>query len=400
MPTPRSRRPFVRALTAAVAVGALVFGSALPAHAAPVVSEVAGGELVASLTEYGGLLYLGSENGLQSFDGTTFTTIPGAPESPRDFVEYLGDLWMVGGPVTNADAAELWRFDGTTLSQYTADGRDPVVVGGTLYFLSGAVGSELLTRTDGTTTVVEAGPPTDVKEIALAPTGDVALTVGTARVLWTFDGTAFTQVVQAGAPVNVDGLRTLSGVLAFDGQATAGDDDTAYTWDGTAFSQLGTADLVGCFVEDAGTLYYVGNDGSSRMFSATVSVAASEAPVTPTIPSGCPQFVASDGTLYLRAQGTGGNPTLHTWDGTTLTELDSVGDFPTGLVEYGGKIYFSAQATTETPSLFVLEDVTSTPTAPTLPATGAQVSWWLLAVAAVLLAGGAGILVVRGRRRA
>lgn len=390
----------MRALATALAAGALVLGSSLPAHADPVVSQVVGGELVASITEYNGLLYLGSEAGLQSYDGTTFTTIPGSPESPRDFVEYLGDLWMIGGPVTDADAAELWRFDGTSISQYAADGRDPVVVGSMLYFLSGTVGSELLTHTDGTTTVVEAGPPIDVKEIALAPTGDVALTVGASRLLWTFDGTTFTQVLPVGAPVNVDGLRTLSGVLAFDGQATAGDDDTAYTWDGTAFTQLGTADLASCFVEDAGTLYYVGNDGTSRMFSATVSVAASEAPVTPTIPSGCPQYVASDGTFYLRAQGTGGNPTLHTWDGTTLTELDSVGDIPTGLIEYVGKIYFSAQATSETPSLFVLEDVTSTPTAPTLPATGAQVSWWLLAVAALLLAGGAGILVVQGRRRA
>ena len=395
----------MRALAAGLGAVALVLGSALPAHAAPVVSEVPGGELVASLTEYQGLLYLGSEAGLQSYDGTTFTTIPGAPESPRDFVEYLGDLWMVGGPVTTPALASVWRFDGTTVTQYEVFGRSPVVVGADLYFILGnALGDSFLARTDGTTTTVDAGSPSNVVRIARDPNGTIALVAGASRTLWTYDGATFVEEVLPGAPVNVDQLQTLAGAVVFDGQAILGDPDAAYTFDGTAIARLGAAvgaaTDVGCFLENGGALYYGGNDGTRRMFSAVAAVAATEAPVTPTVPAGCPRYVATDGTFYLQAQGTGGNPTLHTWDGTTLTELDSVGDFPNGLLEYGGKIYFTGQPITETPALFVLADVATTPTAPTLPDTGGQVSWWLLAVAAMLLAGGAGILVVQGRRPA
>ena len=400
MPTPRSRRPFVRALATALAVGALVLGSSLPAHADPVVSQVVGGELVASITEYNGLLYLGSEAGLQSYDGTTFTTIPGAPESPRDFVEYLGELWMVGGPVTTPADASLWRFDGTMITQYEVFGRSPVIVGADLYFILGnALGDGFLARTDGTTTTVDAGSPIDVVRIARDPNGLIALVAGPARTLWTYDGATFVEELLPGAPVNVDQLQTLAGTVVSDGQAILGDPDAAYTFDGAAFARLGPATDVGCFLENGGALYYGGNDGTRRMFSAIAGVAATEAPITPTLPAGCPRYVATDGTFYLQAQGTGGNPTLHTWDGTTLTELDSVGDFPVGLIEYGGKIYFSGQALTETPQLFVLEDITpAAPAGPLLPPTGAQVSWWLLAVAAALLAGGVGILVVQWRR--
>jgi LPXTG-motif cell wall-anchored protein len=392
----------VRAVAAALAAGALILGSALPAHAAPVVSEVAGGELISSLVEYQGLLYLGSEAGLQSYDGTTFTVIPGAPESPRNFVEYLGDLWMIGGDVTTPGDAVLWRFDGTTFTSiYPASGQ-PFVSGGLLYHvgLDPVLGERHLVWQDGVATVFPPpGDPADVSEVAAGPNGEIVLTAGATRSLLVFDPVATTFTPVAGSPVNVDQLSTVGGALVFDGQVTAGDPDTAYSWDGTTVTSLGAAEDPICFVADGGALYYGADDGATRLFSAIPGVAASEAVVSPDVPMGCPRYVATDGTFYLQAQGTGGNPTLHTWDGATLTELDSVGDFPRGLTEYGGKIYFTAQPISETPALFVLEDVTPTPAAPTLPDTGGQVSWWLLAVAALLLAGGAGILVAEGSRR-
>lgn len=392
----------MRALATALAAAALVLGTTLPAHADPVVSQVTGGELVASITEYQGLLYLGSEAGLQSYDGTTFTTIAGAPESPRDFVEYLGDLWMVGGPLTTPTAASLWRFDGTTITQYALYGRNPVVIGADLYFIAGTpLGDTFLGRTDGTTTTVDPGSPDDVVRIARDPNGLIALVADPERTFWTYDGATFVERTLPGTLENVDQLQTLAGAVVFDGQVTAGADDTAYTWDGSATAKLGVADDVGCFLEDAGLLYYLGDDGTSRMFSATVGSAASESAVTPTIPAGCPRYIGSDGTFYLQAKVTpAANPTLHIWDGATLTELSSDADFPVQFIEYNGKIYFSAQPISETPQLFVLEDITpAAPTGPLLPPTGGEISWWLIPVAALLVLGGAGVLVVRGIRR-
>lgn len=404
--TTSRRRSFPRVLAAAAAVLTLSLAPALPAHAAPVVSEVPGGFLVGSLVEYQGLLYGGSETGLQSFDGTTFATIPGAPESPRDFVEHLGDLWFVGGDLTGPTPT-LWRFDGTTPTQVEPLARNPVLIGGLLYFeLGDGLGGWVLASTDGTTTSPAPASPTDVSSLAAGPNGEIVYTSGSPRMLWTFDGTAtHAPVMHAGAPSDVDGVNLLAGAgaLAFAAAENPGDDETAYLWDGTAFTKLGAsgggAIDPGCFLLHAGVIHYGANDGTRRMFSATPGVAGSELPVTPTIPAGCPRFVATDGTFYVQAQGTGGDPTLHTWDGTTLTELDSVGDFPDDFVEYGGKLYFTAQPISETPALFVLEDVTTTPTAPTLPPTGGEVSPGVVVIAAALLLGGAGILLLARRRR-
>ena len=400
MTTPR-RHPFPRVLAVVAAAVALALAPALPAQAAPVVTEVPGGEYVYSLGEYDGLLYLGSESGLQSYDGTTFTTIPGAPESPRHFVEYLGDLWMVGGPLTGPERS-LWRFDGTTIVQVEALAFDPVVIDGLLYFALGDSGTGLWTMAshDGTATTSYGGP--DIGELAAGPNGEIVFTASTPVSLWVFDGiSTFSEVIDPGAPEDVYGLELVGGVLAFGARETPGDDATAYTWSGSAFTKLGAtgggAADPDCFLVDGGVLYYSANDGVRGMFSATPGVAASEAAVSG-VPNGCPRYVATDGTFYLQAQGTGGEPTLHTWDGTTLTELDSVGDFPTNFVEYGGKLYFSAQPVSETPGLFVLEDVT-TPTGPTLPPTGAEVSPLLIALAALLVLGGAAALVIARRRR-
>lgn len=403
MPTPRRRRPFARAAVTALAVAALVLGASAPAQAAPVVSEVPDGIFIDSIIEYDGLLYTGDGIRLRTFDGTTFTTVAGAPSAPHNFVEYLGDLWMLAGSTSDPS---LWRFDGTTFTEIGPAVGQPVVIAGRLYFISvdPGTGDRFLAWTDGAAVTIPPGSPDDVGEIALGPTGGVVLTATVTRILLTFDGVAtFAAVPHAGAPTDIDGVRTLGGRLFFDGQEAGSPDGTAYTWDGAAFTKLGVpgggATDAGCFLEYAGALYYGANDGARRMFTADPAVAGSEAAVVPTIPAGCPRYVATDGTFYLQAQGTGGDATLHTWDGTTLTELDSVGDFPGDFVEYGGKIYFVAQPVSETPALFVLEDVTSTPTAPTLPATGAQVSWWLIAVAALLVGGGVGILAFRGRRR-
>jgi hypothetical protein len=403
--TTSRRRSFPRVLAAAAAVLTLSLAPALPAHAAPVVSEVPGGFLVSSLVEYQGLLYGGSEAGLQSFDGTTFATIPGAPESPRDFVEYLGDLWFVGGDLTGATPT-LWRFDGTTPTQVEPLARNPVLVGGLLYVeLGDGVGGWVLASTDGTTMTPTPASPTDVSSLAAGPNGEVVYTSGSPRMLWTFDGTAtHAQVMHAGAPLDVYGTMSLPGALLFGAQENAGDDDTAYMWDGAVFTKLGAsgggAIDPGCFVLDSGVLFYSANDGARRMFSATPGVAASEVATTPNAPQGCPRYIATDGTFYLQALGVGGgDPTLHTWDGTTLTELDTVGDFPTDFVEYNGKLYFTAQPISETPALFVLEDVTTTPTGPLLPPTGGEVSPALLVVAGALVLGGVGILAVRGVRR-
>lgn len=368
------------------------------------VSEVPGGFLVSSLVEYQGLLYGGSETGLQSFDGTTFATIPGAPESPRDFVEYLGDLWFVGGDLTGPTPT-LWRFDGTAPTQVEPLARNPVLIGGLLYVeLGDGLGGWVLASTDGIATTPAPASPTDVSSLAAGPNGEIVYTSGSPRMLWTFDGTAtHAQVMHAGAPVDVYGTTSLPGALLFGAEESPGDDDTAYMWDGAAFTKLGAsgggAIDPACFVLDSGVLFYGANDGARRLFSATPGVAASEVATTPNAPQGCPRHIATDGTFYLQAQGAGGNPTLHTWDGTTLTQLDTVGDFPTDFVEYDGKLYFTAQPISETPALFVLEDVTTSPAAPTLPPTGGEVSPVLLALAAALVLGGAAILVVRGVRR-
>jgi hypothetical protein len=399
------RRTFPRVLTTAVAVLALSLAPALPASAAPVVSEVPDGVFVDAIIEYDGLLYTGDGVNLRTFDGTTFTTVPGAPSAPHNFVEYLGDLWMLAGSTSDPS---LWRFDGTTFTEIAPVTGQPVVIGGRLYLITvdPGTGDRFLAFHDGTALTSPPSSPNDVGEIAAGPAGVVVLTASADRTLWTFDGTStFAEVPHAGAPVNADSLTTVSGRLLFEGQETAGDDDTAYAWDGAAFTKLGAsgggAVDPGCFFDYDGALYYAANDGTRRLFTANPTTAGSEAAVTPSIPSGCLRFLAADGTLYLQAQGTGGNATLHTWDGTTLTELDSVGDFPGDFVEYGDKIYFVAQPTSETPALFVLEDVVTptTPTVPTLPPTGDEVSPVLFVLAAALVLGGVGVLVARGSRR-
>ncbi len=399
------RRPLSRLLAAAVAALALSLVPVLPASAAPVVSEVPDGIFIGAIIEYDGLLYTGDGVNLRTFDGSTFTTVPGAPSAPEAFVEYLGDLWMLAGSTGDLS---LWRFDGTTFTDFGSAAGQPVVLGGRLYFIAidPLTFERVVAWTDGSTTTIVPASPTNVGEIALGPTGELVFTATTARTLWTFDGTAtFTERAAPAAPVDISELTLLGSRILFDGEQTAGDDSTAFAWDGTAFTKLGAsgggAKDSGCFREYAGTLYYGADDGTRRMFTADPAVAGSETAVVPAIPGGCPRYVATDGTFYLQAQGTGGNPTLHTWDGTTLTELDSVGDFPSDFVEYGGKIYFVAQPVSETPALFVLEDVTPpvVPAAPTLPNTGATVSWWLIGVAALLVGGGVGILAFRGRRR-
>jgi LPXTG-motif cell wall-anchored protein len=399
------RRPLPRLLAAAVAALALSLVPALPASAAPVVSEVPDGIFIGAIIEYDGLLYTGDGVNLRTFDGTTFTTVPGAPSAPQAFVEYLGDLWMLAGSTSDPT---LWQFDGTTFTEWVDAAGQPVVIGGRLYFVAvdPVTSGRSLGWIDGTTMTIPPASPSNVSEIALGPTGGVVFTATTARTLWTFDGSAtFTELPAPAAPVDVNELTLIGSRLFLDGEETAGGDNTAFTWDGTAFTKLGAsgggAKDSGCFLEYAGALYYGADDGTRRMFTADPAVAGSETAVVPSIPGGCPRYVATDGTFYLQAQGTGANPTLHTWDGTTLTELDSVGSGPSDFVEYGGKIYFVAQPVSETPALFVLEDVTApvVPAAPTLPNTGATVSWWLIGVAALLVGGGVGILAFRGRRR-
>ncbi len=405
------RRPRLRVLAASAAALVLVLAPALPAAAAPVVEEVPGGLLASSIVEYEGLLYLGSDSGLRSFDGTTFTPVPGSPDHARDFVEYLGDLWMIGGDPT-AGQASLWRFDGAAITQVEPFALNPVVIGGLLYLeLGDALGDWVVASHDGVTTTPAPGSPTDVSSLVAGPNGEIVYTSGSPRKLWTFDGVAtHAEVPHAGAPVDVRDPVNLPGALAFSAEENPGDDLAAYTWDGSAFTKLGVsgggAIEPGCFVEEAGTLYYAADDGTARMFSATPGLAGSETAVTPTIPSGCPRYVATDGTFYLQALGAAGaDPTLHTWDGATLVQLDAVGAFPKDFVEYGGKLYFIAQPVSETPALFVLEDVATTPTAPvaptppTLPPTGDEVSPLAIGLGALLVVGGAGILLVVARRR-
>lgn len=407
------RRSIARVVASAAASLALALGVALPASASSVATLVPGSVGFQQIVAWNGLLYGGTDQGLSAFDGTTMTLVPGSPTSPSEFVEYDGDLWMIAQETGGGDNS-LWRYDGSVFEEFVAGAallQPPVVApDGLLYLVTAAevapgVFDTFLTSTDGTQAGTFAVPasPNDVGVIALDPNGFLVLTAGADETLWTYDGVAvFAAVTLGGDPVQIPALWTLpaSGVVAFPGEETATPGTTyAYVWDGATVQRYGSATSPWGFVEYLGAVYYVANDGGERLMSATPSVAGSEAAVTPSIPGGYPDRVLG-GVLYLSAENAAGDNTPHTFDGTTLTELTPAVRGGWSFTEYGGDLYFLAQIASETPGLWRLDESSGVPAAPTLPPTGFEVSPLLIAVAAVLVVGGAVILVVARHRRA
>jgi hypothetical protein len=75
-----------------------------------------------SWIEFGGLLYVTVDAGdgtspLNTFDGTTFTPLPGSPANARNFVIWNGQLFFSG--LNGDDHWEIYSYDGVTFEKRT-----------------------------------------------------------------------------------------------------------------------------------------------------------------------------------------------------------------------------------------------------------------------------------------
>jgi len=120
-------RNFLAVSSAVALAGALALGGASAAQAtttysAPEQIEGAPANVGTSSVEYNGLLYVtvyaGGDNfPLESFDGSSFSVLPGSPNNAQNFVVWNGELFFSG--LNDSGLWEIYSFDGTTFTAAT-----------------------------------------------------------------------------------------------------------------------------------------------------------------------------------------------------------------------------------------------------------------------------------------
>jgi LPXTG-motif cell wall-anchored protein len=220
---------------------------------------------------YDGVNYYG-----HTYDGATFTQIPGTQTNPEEFTPYAGDLFF--SAYNNDDSKySLYRWDGTVAVPAVPVGSpdDPnslTVMGPNLFFAadSGVLPGDpdVLWATDGAT-FEETSPPQDVFGLAVIDGPTLVLTgdQGGASAIYTSDGMS-PPVLVPGSPSNAYGATQLGDLVYL--SASNGGDNVAWIWDGDAtFTPLpGSPSFPESFLEFSGTVYFSGYvDGTYALYA-------------------------------------------------------------------------------------------------------------------------------------
>jgi hypothetical protein len=431
VPTTSLRRAVAALLATTLVSGAVLLGAA-PANAAitqPV--PVAGAPAsVSGFTEFNGLMYLSGvapgENysTLFSFDGTTFTQIPGSPVGVSEMHVLGGQLVFEAIEDINALPSysyRLFTFDGSAITQVPGvltTPNDFVSIGDVAYFQASVADVWQVWQYDGTTASVVAGSDVEPSHLSsyngkLYFEGDTDPTPATSNTLFSYDpATPLAPAAPVpGAPADATEL------VSYNGLAYYGAGGTLYSYDGdlafTPISIAPAADPFGLTVFD-GALYFTASEGNdTNVYSYAAGVTAKiPGAVTETL-----KYVEYDGGLYYLGFADG-LPTMNVIQNGAVSVVPGSPQYTFGMTVFDGKLYFSGDTADASSVMYVLESTadpvpaTPEPTVvppadvivpadvdPTLAATGSD-PWMPGLIALALLAAGAAVVVVARVRRA
>jgi hypothetical protein len=402
-----SLRRTLASATIVVAALASALAGAVPAQATTTAPVLVAGAPTNPLafTEYNGLLYFAAiaegdaYSSLFSYDGSTFTSIPGSPQGVNALVVYNGELIVTAVDDINNPPFDsvMFSYDGSTFTQIPGgfvSPNDYVEAGGVLFFQADVSGSWGVWQFDGTTTSPVSGAagvsPSYLSEYngILYFNGDADPTPGEAYTLFSYDPAGVSPAAAVtGAPAEPSEL------VAFDGLAYFGTDSGIYSFDGVStFTAINTAPAVsvGALTVFDGALYFSGSDG----VDSTTYVYSGG--VTTVVPGGIPtetvRYVEFDGALYFLGFDDSVPAVCFIQSGTASCMHGSP-QYAFYFTVFQGKLYFTADVPDEDRGgMYVI-------TAAALASTGTDVlAPGLLALA--LLAIGATTLVATRARRA
>jgi hypothetical protein len=387
----------------AALTGVVIGASPANAAAGPPVPVPGAPASTSAYTEFNGLLYLSGVaeadiySSLFSFDGTTFTQIPGSPVGPTQF-HVLGDE-LVFEAVVDINALPsyaygLFVYDGTTITQVPGPFETPndfVSIGSTVYFQATVGGEVQLWQYDGTAASAVPGGAVDPRRLStyngkLYFAGDTDPSPTEAFTLFSYDPAtpAVAAAAVLGAPADPGEL------VPYDGLAYLGAPGGLYTFDGAAtFAPVGIAPATGPYgltVFD-GALYFTAGDGSDTNVFFFIGGVTTKVPgaVTETL-----RYTEFNGSLYYLGFANG-LPLMNVISGGQTSVVPGSPQYTFGMTVYGGKLYFSGDSDVLSNIMFVYEGPAA------LPATGADPRTAGL-VALVLLLAGSAFAAVRTRR--
>ena len=407
-------RRTLTATLAGIAVAAVALAGSAPASAAsaPPAPVVGAPASTSSYYVHNGALFLSGVaegdvySSLFSFDGTTFTQVPGSPVGPTQF-HTLGDE-LIFEAIVDINALPsysygLFTYDGTTITQVPGPFESPndfVSIGGVAYFLASVGGVFELWQYDGSTASPVAGGTVDPRYLStyngkLYFEGDTDPTPGEARTLFSYDpatpGTPAAPI--AGAPVGASEL------VAYDGLAYFGADGSLYSFDGAstfAAVDLTPATSAGALTVFDGALYFTGGtSGFGNVFSYKGGT-VTEVPgaVTETV-----HYTEYNGSLYYLGFAND-LPVMNIITAGQVSVLEGSPEYTFNMTVFQGKLYFSGDTDDASNVMYVYETEPPSPTSagPALASTGLDLGMPALGALALLLAGASVVLIARARR--
>ena len=412
-----SARRTLATVLAGFAVAAVALTGVAPATAASVPPTPVVGAPASTGAYYvhNGALYLsGVAEGeiystLFSFDGSTFTQVPGSPIGPGEFHTLGDDLIFEAIVDINALPSYsygLFTYDGTNITQVPGAFTTPndfVSVGSVAYFQATVADQVQLWQYDGTTASPVAGGAVEPRYLSTYNDkvyfeGDTDPSAGEARTLFSYDpanpGTPAAPV--AGAPVGASQL------VAYDGLAYFGAEGALYAFDGAAtFApvNIDPATSASALTVFDGAIYFSGGtSGFGNVFAykagATTAVPGA---VTETL-----SYVEYNGKLYYLGFAND-EPLMNVISAGEVSVVAGSPEYTFNMTVFQGKLYFTGDTADESNIMFVLETDPPAPaptpgTAPVLAATGVDLGMPGLAALGLLLVGAATVVVVRARR--
>ena len=400
------------ATLAGLAMAAVALTGAAPASAAstPPTPVVGAPASTSAYYEHNDLLYLSGVaegdiySSMFSFDGTTFTQVPGSPVGPTQFHTLGNQLIFEAIVDINAlpsYAYGLFTYDGTTITQVSAPFESPndfVSVGSVAYFQATVGGEVQLWQYDGSVASPVAGGDVSPSRLSTYEgkvyfEGDTDPTPGEARTLFSYDpATPSTPAAAvAGAPVGASEL------VAYDGLAYFGADGSLYSFDGAstfALVDIAPATSAGGLTVFDGALYFTGGtSGFGNVFTyvgGTTTEFAGALTETQT-------YVEYNGRLYYLGFANG-EPLMNVIEAGEVSVLEGSPEYTFNMTVFQGKLYFSGDRDDASNIMFVLETDPPSQAAPTLASTGSEFGTPVLVALALLMLGAVALAGTRHRR--
>ncbi|NYF09888.1 hypothetical protein HDC94_001044 [Leifsonia sp. AK011] len=401
------------ATMAGLAVAAVALAGATPASAAsaPPTPVIGAPSSTSDYYVHNGQLFLSGVaegdiySSLFSFNGTTFTQVPGSPVGPTQF-HTLGDE-LIFEAIVDISAVPyaygLFTYDGTTITQVPGPFESPndfVSTGGVAYFQATVGGVAELWQYDGSAASPVAGGTVGPRYLStyngkLYFEGDTDPTPGEARTLFSYDpetpGTPAAPV--AGAPVGASEL------VAYDGLAYFGADGSFYSFDGastfTVVDLMPAASASALTVFD-GALYFTGGtSGFGNVFSFKGGT-VTEVPGAVTETG---RYTEYNGSLYYLGFAND-LPVMNLITAGQVSVLEGSPQYTFNMTVFQGKLYFSGDTDDASNVMYVYETEppSPAPAGPALASTGLDSGMPALGALVLLLAGASVVLLARARR--